>query len=156
MAEKKKAKAPAKAKRNTNQTRETKASVTAFVDKIADASQRADAKILTKLMQDASGEKAAMWGPAIIGFGSYHYVYDSGREGDMPLIAFSPRKAGTVLYVARDFAGADGLLAKLGKYKISGSCTHIKKLSDVDQGALKTFLARSAAAMRKKKFPAKA
>jgi hypothetical protein len=80
-----------------NKTKSTKISVTAFIDAITDDARRADAKALVKLMQKASGEKPTMWGSSIIGFGSYHYVYDSGREGDMPLIAFSPRKAATVL-----------------------------------------------------------
>ena len=81
-----------------NKTKPTKISVAAFIDAITDEGRRADAKALVKLMQKASGEKPKMWGPSIIGFGSHHYVYDSGREGDMPLIAFSPRKAATVLY----------------------------------------------------------
>ena len=76
-----------------NKTLATKASVGAFVDKIADPAKRADAKALVKLMQKATGEKPAMWGPSIVGFGSYHYVYESGREGDMPLVGFSPRNA---------------------------------------------------------------
>ncbi len=81
-----------------NKTKPTKLSVAAFIDAITDEGRRADAKALVKLMQKAAGEKPKMWGPSIIGFGSHHYVYDSGREGDMPLIAFSPRKAATVLY----------------------------------------------------------
>ena len=81
-----------------NKTKPTKLSVAAFIDAITDPTRRADAKALVKLMQSASGEKPKMWGSSIIGFGSYHYKYDSGREGDMPLIGFSPRKAATVLY----------------------------------------------------------
>ena len=81
-----------------NKTKPTKLSVAAFIDAITDEGRRADAKALVKLMQKAAGEKPKMWGPSIIGFGSHHYVYDSGREGDMPVVAFSPRKATTVLY----------------------------------------------------------
>ncbi len=81
-----------------NQTKPTKVSVTAFIDAITDDARRADAKALVKLMKNATGEKAAMWGPSIVGFGSYHYKYESGREGDMPVVGFSPRKAATVLY----------------------------------------------------------
>src|SRR6266852_428473 len=81
-----------------NKTKPTKVSVSAFINAIADPTKRADAKALVKLMQNVTGEKPKMWGPSIVGFGSYHYTYDSGREGDMPLIAFSPRKAATVLY----------------------------------------------------------
>ena len=79
-----------------NQTRPTKVSVAKFIETIPDETRRADAKVLVRLMQNESGEKAAMWGPAIIGFGSVHYKYESGREGDMPLIGFSPRKAASV------------------------------------------------------------
>src|SRR6476661_5345278 len=81
-----------------NKTRPAELSVAAFIDQLPDAPQRADAQALVKLLQSATGEKPKMWGPAIIGFGAYHYKYESGREGDMPLVAFSPRKAATVLY----------------------------------------------------------
>ena len=81
-----------------NKTKATKLSVAAFIDGLADQTRRADAKALVKLMQSAVGGKPKMWGPSIIGFESYHYTYDSGRDGDMPLIGFSPRKAATVLY----------------------------------------------------------
>src|SRR6202158_2315504 len=81
-----------------NKTKPTKVSVAAFIAALTDETKRRDAKALITLMQTASGEKPQMWGPSIIGFGSYHYKYESGREGDMPLIAFSPRKAATVLY----------------------------------------------------------
>ena len=80
-----------------SKTKPTTVSVAAFIDAITDRTRRADAKVLVKLMQSASGEKPAMWGPSIIGFGSCHYKYDSGREGDMPLIGFSPRKPANVL-----------------------------------------------------------
>src|SRR2546421_3352172 len=98
-----------------NKTKPTKISVAEFIDAINDQTKRADAKTLVKLMQSATGEKPKMWGPSIIGFGSLHYVYDTGREGDMPLIGFSPRKAANVLYIAR-FSGSESLLAKLGKH----------------------------------------
>ncbi len=136
-----------------NKTRATKVSVTAFVDALSDKTRRADAKALVKIMQGATGEKAVMWGPAIIGFGSYHYVYDSGREGDMPLVGFSPRKAATVLYVTTRFSGAGALLAKLGKHTIGGSCLYIKKLADVDQKVLAQLVEKSFATMQKK-YPA--
>ena len=133
-----------------NKTQPTKISAAAFIAKIADAGQRADAKTLVKLMQDVTGEKPVMWGPAIVGFDRYHYKYDSGREGDMPLAAFSPRKAATVVYVTTKFPGSAALLAKLGKHKLSGGCLHLKSLAGVDEGALKSLIAKSAAAMRKK------
>src|SRR5262247_424961 len=81
-----------------NKTKPSKVSVAAFIDALTDETRRADAKALIKLMQSATGEKPKMWGPSIIGFGSYHYTYESGREGDMPVVGFSPRKVATVLY----------------------------------------------------------
>src|SRR5215469_7136385 len=111
-----------------NKTRATKSSVTAFVGGLADPDRRADAKALIKLMHSATAEKPKMWGPSIIGFGSYHYKYDSGREGDMPIVGFSPRKAATVLYNVCGFDGAEELRAKLGKHATGKGCLYIKKL----------------------------
>jgi len=133
-----------------NKTKITGASVPAFVAAIADEARRTDAKRLVGLMQKATGEKAKMWGPSIVGFGSRHYVYESGREGDMPIVSFSPRKAAMVLYVKTDFTGSKTLLAKLGKHKISGGCIHVKALSDVDEAVLETLVRKSAEAMRKR------
>jgi hypothetical protein len=133
-----------------NKTLATKASVTAFVDKIADPAKRADAKALVKLMQKATGEKPAMWGPSIVGFGSYHYVYESGREGDMPLVGFSPRNAATVLYVRAGTPGSEALIAKLGKHTAGKGCVYVKKLADVDETVLEKLVAKCAADMRKK------
>ena len=129
-----------------NKTKPTEISVAGFIEAITDETKRADAKVLVKLMQSASGEKPKMWGPSIIGFGSVHYKYGSGREGDMPVIAFSPRKAASVLYGAIGFDGAEKLLAKLGKHTTGKGCLYIKKLSDVDQKVLQTLVAKSLAA----------
>jgi len=131
-----------------NKTKPTKLSVASFIDAVADPSRRSDAKALVKLMQTAAGEKPKMWGPSIIGFGSYHYKYDSGREGDMPLIGFSPRKTAIVLYISKSFNEADALLAKLGKCTTGKGCLYIKKLADVDLKVLETLVARSLDAMR--------
>lgn len=131
-----------------NKTKPTQVSVAAYIAALPDAAQRADAKALVTMMQDISGEKARMWGPSIVGFGSCHYKYDSGREGDMPLICFSPRKAATVLYSMTGSSDAKALLSKLGKHKVSGGCIHIKKLADVDQKVLQTLIAKAHAAMR--------
>jgi hypothetical protein len=125
-----------------NKTKPTKVSVSTFIDSIKDKDQRADAKALVKLMQKAAGEKPAMWGPSIVGFGSHHYMYDSGREGDMPLIAFSPRKAATVLY---GFGASEAPLPKLGKHTRGKGCIYIKKLADVDQKVLETMAAKAVA-----------
>ena len=131
-----------------NKTKPTKVSVTAFVDALTDPVRRSDAKALIKLMQKASGEKPRMWGPSIVGFGSYHYKYESGREGDMPVIAFSPRKAATVLYGLTGFGEATALLAKLGKHSTGKGCLYIKKLADVDQPTLEGLIVKSLAAKR--------
>ena len=133
-----------------NKTKPTEVSVAAFIEAITDDGKRADAKVLAKLMQSASGEKPKMWGPSIIGFGSYHYKYDSGREGDMPVIAFSPRKAATVVYGAIGFDGAEKLLAKLGKHTTGKGCLYIKKLADVDAKVLEAMLAKALAAKKDK------
>src|SRR6266436_9075 len=131
-----------------NKTKPTKLSVAAFIEALKDETRRADAKALVKLMQHASGEKRQMWGPAIIGFGSYHYRYESGREGDMPLVAFSPRKAATVLYGMTGFSEAAALLTKLGKHTTGKGCLYIKKLADVDQQVLEAMMVKSLAAKR--------
>jgi len=131
-----------------NKTKPTQVSVAAFIDAITDQTRRVDAEALVKLMQSASGEKPKMWGPSIIGFGSCHYKYDSGREGDMPLIGFSPRKAASVLYGVIGFSGAEALLAKLGKHTTGKGCLYIKKLADVDQKVLESLVVKSFAAKR--------
>jgi hypothetical protein len=131
-----------------NKTKPTKLSVTAFIDALGDPVRRADAKALAKLMQNAAGEKPRMWGPSIIGFGSCHYKYESGREGDMPMIAFSPRKAATVLYGLTAFDESKVLLAKLGKHSTGKGCLYIKKLADVEQPILENLIVKSLAAKR--------
>ena len=133
-----------------NKTVPTKLSVTDFVATIPDEAKRADAKSLIKLMQTATGEKAKMWGPSIIGFGSYHYVYESGREGDMPLVGFSPRKPAIVFYGLRAADDIEASLTKLGKHTTEKGCIYIKKLADVDQTILKTLIVKAAAATRKR------
>jgi hypothetical protein len=130
-----------------NKTKPTKLSVTAFVNAIADPARRADAKALVKLLQRATGEKPQMWGASIIGFGSYHYKYESGREGDMPVVGFSPRKSATVLY---GVAGARELLPTLGKHTTGKGCLYIKKLGDVDQTVLEAMVVKSVVASRAK------
>ncbi len=128
-----------------NKTKPTKVSVAAFVNAITDPSRRADAKALVKLLQRATGEKPQMWGSSIVGFGSYHYKYESGREGDTPIVGFSPRKAASVLY---GVAGARDLLPKLGKHTTGKGCLYIKKLADVDERVLEDMVVEAVAAMR--------
>lgn len=131
-----------------NKTKPTSVSVDSFIDQLADEAKRADAKALVKLMRELTGEPPKMWGPSIIGFGTYHYKYDSGREGDMPVAGFSPRKAAIVIYIMTGASGSEALLTKLGKHTIGKSCLYIKKLADVDQEVLKTLIVRSIADIR--------
>src|ERR1700683_2279356 len=131
-----------------NKTKPTKVSVAGFINALTDPAKRADAKALVKLMQSAAGEKPKMWGPSIIGSGSHHYKYESGREGDMPLIGFSPRKAATVLYGMIGSDGCKALLPKLGKDTTAKGCLYIKMLSDVDQQVLQALAAKSVARTR--------
>lgn len=119
------------------------ASVDDFIAGIGDATRRADAAAVCKLMQQVSKEAPAMWGDAIIGFGSRKLIYDSGRELDWMLIGFSPRKQNTVLYIMNGFANYDALLAKLGKHKTGKSCLYIKKLADIDMKVLKELVKQS-------------
>jgi hypothetical protein len=126
-----------------NKTKPTKVSVAAFINAIADETKRSDAKALIKLMQTASGEKPKMWGPSIIGFGSYHYKYESGREGDSLIVGFSPRKSALVLYGLRGFGGSVALLAKLGRHTTGKGCLYIKMLADVDPRVLMNLVAKS-------------
>ncbi len=131
-----------------NKTRPTELSVAACIDAVTDQAKRADAKVLVKLMQSATGEKPKMWGPSIIGFGSHHYTYESGREGDVPLAGFSPRKAATVLYGVTGFDDAEALLAKLGKHSTGKGCLYIKKLADVDPKVLEKLVVKAVASKR--------
>ena len=131
-----------------NKTKPNNLSVEAFIDALPEPTRRADAKSLVKLMQSAAGEKPKMWGPSIIGFGSYHYRYESGREGEMPVVAFSPRKAATVLYGISGFSESAALLARLGKHTTGKGCLYIKKLADVDQHVLEALVAKALATKR--------
>jgi hypothetical protein len=131
-----------------NKTKPTKMSAAAFINQLDDDARRTDAKSLVRLMGRASGEKPKMWGPSIVGFGSYHYRYESGREGDMPLAGFSPRKGVIVLYVMTGFSGSKPLLAKLGKHSTGKVCLYVKKLADVDQKVLEELVVKSIAEMR--------
>jgi hypothetical protein len=134
-----------------NKTKPNQLSVAAYIGALSDETKRADAKALVKLMQSATDEKPKMWGPSIIGFGSYHYRYDSGREGDMPLVGFSPRKAATVLYGVTGLIDSEAFLVKLGKHTTGKGCLYIKKLADVDQRVLESLVVKSVAAKRARK-----
>jgi hypothetical protein len=131
-----------------NKTKATSDDVAAFVAAIADEEQRADAAALIALLSRLSGEPPVLWGK-IIGFGRYHYRYESGREGDAPRIGFAPRKGQTVLYVMGGFPDHDALVAGLGKIRTGQSCVYIKRLADVDAGALERLAAASLAQMER-------
>ena len=133
-----------------NKTKPTQQSAAEFVGSIPDATKRADAQTLINLMRSATGEEPKMWGPSIIGFGTYHYTYETGREGDTLVVGFSPRKPATVLYGLHASADADAMLAKLGKHTTGKGCVYIKKLADVDQKVLATLIEKSSAATRAK------
>ena len=120
-----------------NKTKATAASVDDFLDAVPDPQRRADARTLRALMERVSGEPAAMWGPSIVGFGSHHYKYASGREGDMCRIGFSPRAQELVLYGG--FLRDPARLARLGKYRAGKGCLYIRRLADVDEGELEAM-----------------
>ena len=120
----------------------TKASVDAFLNAVEHPVRRADGKTVRAMMERATGEPAVMWGPSIVGFGSYYYRYASGHQGDMCRIGFSPRAANLVLYVG-GFPEYEALLAKLGKHKRSKACLYLNKLADVDLGVLTEIIQRT-------------
>ena len=124
-------------------TKKNRASVSAFLGSIEDDRKRKDARAVAGMMREITGSRASMWGENIVGFGSYHYKYASGREGDWFLAGFSPRTQALTLYIMAGFKGADSLLKKLGKYKTGKSCLYIKTLDDVDLPTLRKLIERS-------------
>lgn len=130
-------------------TSPTRVSPKAFVKGVENEQRRKDGLELLAMMEKVTGHKPKMWGPTIVGFDQYHYAYESGREGDAPIAAFSPRKADLVIYVGM---GADHkpLLAKLGKHRAGVSCLYLKKLDDVDRNVLRKLVASSVDATRRK------
>jgi len=128
-----------------NETVETEASVADFINAVDDEVKRADSWALVEIMQGVTGEPDRMWGPGIVGFGSYHYVYESGREGDMPIAGFSPRKAAITLYLnsGSGWEAISDIMNSLGKHKVGKGCLYIKRLSDVDRAKLTELIERS-------------
>lgn len=133
-----------------NKTVATDASVTAFIAAVPDAQRRADSAALVDLMGRATGCPPKMWGPGIVGFDRYHYVYDSGREGDMAMVGFAPRKQNLVLYIVPGFKDYEALLKRLGKHKTGKSCLYLNRLADADLAVLEKLIRASVAAMRQK------
>lgn len=114
-----------------NKTTETLDSVSEFIRAIKDEGKRNDSFALIEIIRNHTGLEPKMWGPSIVGFGSYHYKYESGREGDSPLLGFSPRAAALTLYLSGSFEQREELLEKFGKYKSEKGCIYIKKLDDI-------------------------
>lgn len=124
-------------------TKVNDASVVEFLHQVPDKRKREDSFTVLKLMEEITGHEAKMWGPSIVGFGQYHYKYASGREGDMPLIGFSPRKQSLTLYITSGFDQYEELMASLGKHSTSKACLYIKRLSDVNLATLREIIQRS-------------
>lgn len=131
----------------TLKTTPNAASVAEFIASVAPDRQE-DCRTLIRMMSEASGAEPRMWGPSIVGFGSYHYAYESGREGDWMLIGFSPRKRDLTLYIMAGFSHYAALLADLGKYRTGKSCLYVKQLADVDTAVLQELMNESVRAMR--------
>ena len=124
-------------------TKPTRVTAAEFIARIPDPVRRADAGALVKIFKRVTGEPPVMWGPSIIGFGSYHYKYESGREGDMCLVGFSPRSTAFVVYVHAASIG-EARLARLGKHKLAGGCLHVKRLADIDVAVLEQLVRATA------------
>ena len=125
-----------------NKTKQTKVSPTSFIATVTSEQQRKDSKELIAMMRTITGEPPKMWGPSIVGFGKYHYVYESGREGDSCLTGFSPRKPNLVLYIG-DALQDTSMMSKLGKYKTGKGCLYIKTLDDIDRNVLRDLIAKA-------------
>lgn len=133
-----------------NKTRPTGASVEAYIATVTDEERRRDCEILASLMTRVTGEPAAMWGDSIVGFGSYHYRYESGRKGDAPLVGFSPRKGDISLYVLAGYEGEAALLARLGRHKAGKACLYLRRLADADPAVLEQLVVEAVEAMRRR------
>jgi hypothetical protein len=126
-----------------NKTRETDEDVAAFLDRVPDPKRREDAKALCAIMARATGEPPKMWGPSMVGFGRYHYRYESGREGDAGAVGFAPRARELVLYLTAHSERAPDLLARLGTHKEGKCCVYVKRLADLDEQVLEELVADS-------------
>jgi hypothetical protein len=135
-----------------SKTRPTKVKVEDFLNAVEHPTRKADGFELLRIMKDITKKKPVMWGPSIVGFGSYHYKYESGREGDMPIVGFSPRKTSLSLYIMPGFEQYEEILGRLGKHKIGKSCLYISKLTDVDISVLKELIEKSVKHMETKGY----
>ena len=128
-------------------TKKNSASVEGFLQSVENEKRRADSLVVLDLMKEVTNEEPAMWGTSIVGFGSYHYKYANGREGDWMKVGFSPRKQNMTLYIMDGFGSYDSLLQNLGKYRTGKSCLYINKLEDVDQTVLRELVRQSVASV---------
>ncbi|MGH1503749.1 MAG: DUF1801 domain-containing protein [Acidimicrobiales bacterium] len=131
-----------------NKTTPTEVDPADFVAAVEHPTRRADAEVLVEMMRRVTGCEPRMWGPTIIGFGRYHYRYESGREGEFMLTGFSPRKANLVLYILPGYDDLGDALARVGKHKLGKSCLYVNKLADVDLDVLEELVARGVEQMR--------
>ncbi len=131
-------------------TTQNEADVNAFLDAVENPRRRADSRQVLDLIQAVTGEPPKMWGSSIVGFGSYHYRYASGREGDWPVVGFSPRKQNLVIYIMPGFSDYGDLLGKLGKYRTGKSCLYVNKLDDVDLELLEQLVRESVKEMKRR------
>lgn len=138
-----------------NKTAPTDQAVQDFIASVEPAAKQEDAQILDRLFRDVTGYQPVMWGPTIIGYGQYHYVYDSGREGDFLATGFSPRKAKHSIYIMPGYADFTEILARLGKHKIGKSCLYVNKLADIDLEVLAELI-RAGLADLNRKWPVQA
>jgi hypothetical protein len=129
--------------KSTAKTTENDNSVLDFIKTIPGDQKQKDSLKIIDIMKKESGFEPKMWGPAIVGFGSYHYKYESGREGDAPLIGFSPRKEALTIYLSSKFDNRDELLKEFGKHKTSKACIYVKKIDDINIDVLKKMVANS-------------
>lgn len=132
-----------------NKTKATGASVERYLAAITDAGRRKDCEALSKLMSKVTKQPAKMWGTSIVGFGSYHYKYESGREGDSCIVGFSSRASEIAVYLVGEFPGREQLLAKLGKHKTAKACLYVKSLGDVDLKVMEKLISGSVAQRKK-------
>src|SRR5688572_25763002 len=140
--------------KSTNKTTHTTRSVIDFINEVENETKRGESHQLIEIFKELTGFDPVMYGPSIVGFGNYHYKYESGREGDAPLAGFSPRKDAFAIYLATEFNKKEELLEQLGKHKTGAGCLYVKKLDDIKLPILKKLITNSVAHI-KKQYPAK-
>lgn len=136
----------------TLKTKPTEKSIEQFLEKITDEQKKSDSYKIMEILSEVTAEEPVMWGDSIIGFGSYHYKYESGREGDWMLTGFSPRKQHLTVYLMTGFDNYDHLLEQLGKYKLGKSCLYFKKLEDIDVDVLRQLVKKSIEDLKKSAY----